>query len=77
MARAESQLSKAELRVLARLLEGERNREIARRLRLSEKTVKNHIAHILRKTRTKSRLELTIRIFKGRERELRRRLRAT
>jgi DNA-binding NarL/FixJ family response regulator len=72
----EAQLSVAERRVLDGLLDGRTNKAIAKRLELSDKTVKNHISHILVKTRTTSRLELVIRVFKGRERLLRRKLAA-
>ena len=59
MTNIEASLSPAERDVLQKLLNGLRNQEIASRLRLSDKTVKNHISHILRKTGTTSRLELT------------------
>jgi DNA-binding CsgD family transcriptional regulator len=42
-------LSSRELEVLAELTHGRRNREIAARLRLSEHTVKFHVANILAK----------------------------
>jgi DNA-binding NarL/FixJ family response regulator len=67
----EARLSPAERDVLRKLLDGLRNQEIAAKLRLSDKTVKNHISHILRKTGTSSRLELTIKVYKQRERMLR------
>ncbi len=73
MTNIEATLSPAERGVLQKLLDGLRNQEIANRLRLSDKTVKNHISHILRKTGTSSRLELTIKVYKQRERALRRR----
>ncbi|HUA09958.1 MAG TPA: LuxR C-terminal-related transcriptional regulator [Candidatus Acidoferrales bacterium] len=76
MTNIEASLSPAERDVLQKLLNGLRNQEIASRLRLSDKTVKNHISHILRKTGTTSRLELTIKVYKQRERALRRRLSA-
>jgi DNA-binding NarL/FixJ family response regulator len=76
MTNIEALLSDAEREVLARLLDGMRNIRIARDLGLSDKTVKNHISHILTKTRCASRLELTVRVYKQRERDLRRRLRA-
>ena len=76
MTNIEASLSPAERDVLQKLLDGLRNQEIASRLRLSDKTVKNHISHILRKTGTSSRLELTIKVYKQRERALRRRLSA-
>jgi DNA-binding NarL/FixJ family response regulator len=76
MTKIEASLSPAERDVLQKLLDGLRNQEIATRLQLSDKTVKNHISHILRKTGTSSRLELTIKVYKQRERDLRRRLTA-
>jgi DNA-binding NarL/FixJ family response regulator len=76
MTKIEASLSPAERGVLQKLLDGLRNQDIAARLRLSDKTVKNHISHILRKTGTSSRLELTIKVYKQRERDLRRRLTA-
>jgi len=76
MTNIEASLSPAERSVLQKLLDGLRNQEIAAKLRLSDKTVKNHISHILRKTKTNSRLELTIKVYKQRERDLRRRLTA-
>lgn len=74
MTTIEASLSPAERDVLQKLLDGLRNQEIATKLRLSDKTVKNHISHILRKTGTSSRLELTIKVYKQRERALRRRV---
>ena len=74
MTNIESSLSPAERGVLQKLLDGLRNQEIANKLRLSDKTVKNHISHILRKTGTSSRLELTIKVYKQRERALKRRV---
>ena len=72
----EALLTPAERDVLTKLLDGLRNLEIAEQLELSDKTVKNHISHILKKTGTTSRLELTIKVFKQRERALTRRARA-
>jgi len=68
----EARLSPGERRVLHELLEGQTNIAIGRRLGLSDKTVKNHLAHILRKAHCESRLELAIKVFKERERMLRR-----
>jgi DNA-binding NarL/FixJ family response regulator len=76
MTNIETLLSDAERNVLDLLLDGMRNVRIARELGLSDKTVKNHISHILCKTQCGSRLELTVRVYKEREGELRRRLRA-
>ena len=76
MTKTEALLSDAQRDVLTLLLDGLTNREIAKRLKLSDKTVKNHVSHILIKTDCASRLELTVKIYKERERELKRRLRA-
>jgi DNA-binding NarL/FixJ family response regulator len=48
-AHADTDLSWRELEVLALLVEGKRNGEIARTLSISTETVKNHISHILAK----------------------------
>ncbi|MHB8702889.1 MAG: response regulator transcription factor [Candidatus Tyrphobacter sp.] len=76
MTRIESLLSDAERDVLALLLDGLTNVQIAREIERSDKTVKNHISHILTKTGCATRLELTVRVYKAREKELKRRLRA-
>ncbi len=67
-------LSLAEQKVLNGLLNGLPNRAIAKRLGISDKTVKNHVGHILTNTGTTSRLGLVIRVYKSRERMLKRRL---
>ncbi len=76
MANIEGVLSQAQREVLAELIDGRTNVQIAKRLRISDKTVKNHISHILTKTGCSTRLELTVKVYKERERELKRRLRA-
>ncbi len=76
MKNIEKLLSPAEREVLVELLDGLTNVQIAKALRLSSKTIKNHISHILVKTDSATRLELTVKCYKARERELRRRLRA-
>ncbi len=75
MTKTEALLSDAERYVLEELLNGLTNREIAKRVDLSDKTVKNHVSHILVKTGCASRLELTVKIYKEREKELKRKLR--
>jgi DNA-binding NarL/FixJ family response regulator len=70
--RIEQVLTDAERKILRYLLDGHENREIARRLKLSDKTVKNHIAHMLKKTKATSRLELAVRVYKARLNQLRR-----
>jgi DNA-binding NarL/FixJ family response regulator len=62
----ELELSKAERAVLNGVLEGYGNIEIAGDLGLSDKTVKNHLAHIFAKTGTNSRLDLTVKVYKER-----------
>jgi len=76
MTDTEALLSDAEREVLSLLLDGMTNAQIASEIGRSDKTVKNHISHILTKTKCSSRLELTVRVYKEREKELRRRLRA-
>jgi DNA-binding NarL/FixJ family response regulator len=71
----EESLSPAERQILKLLLTGKDNKGIAAALRVSDKTVKNHISHILAKTGSESRLELTVKVFRARERQLKRRLR--
>lgn len=52
-----AQLSKRELQILALLAQGKSNREIAEKLFLSEKTVRNYISQILDKLGLSSRTE--------------------
>jgi len=51
-------LTKRELEVLALLLDGWRNQDIAERLGLSPNTVKNHVYNVYQKTGAASRVEL-------------------
>src|SRR5688572_4936593 len=55
---AVSTLTSREKRVLERLLLGERNKEIARKLGCTVKNVEYHVANILRRTGMQSRLKL-------------------
>jgi DNA-binding NarL/FixJ family response regulator len=48
-------LSKRELQVLALVCTGLSNKQIARHLQLSEGTVKQHVHHLLQKTKLQSR----------------------
>jgi two-component system nitrate/nitrite response regulator NarL len=57
-ARGLSLLSKRELQVVRCLAEGLSNREIARRLELSQHTVKNHLFRVFEKLGVSSRVEL-------------------
>jgi len=50
-------LNLREREVLAMLCEGLRNKEIAARLCISEKTVKTHLGNVFRKLGVKSRME--------------------
>jgi DNA-binding NarL/FixJ family response regulator len=51
-------LTARETEVLALLAEGRTNRQLARELYISEKTVSAHVSNMLRKTGTTSRTEL-------------------
>lgn len=53
-------LSDRELQVVALIVEGLSNKEISRRLELSDKTVKNHISHILAKLRLNARTQIAV-----------------
>ncbi len=50
-----SELSSREFQIVRLIAEGLSNREIGRRLTLSEKTVKNHVSHILAKLKVAAR----------------------
>jgi len=68
-ARAEdriSALTKREKEVLALIASGESNRNIARKLFISEKTVKNHITSIFRKLKVEDRTQAAIYAIKKR-----------
>jgi DNA-binding NarL/FixJ family response regulator len=51
----ESELSSREFEIARLIAEGLSNREIGRRLTLSEKTIKNHVSHILAKLKVAAR----------------------
>ena len=53
-------LTKRELQVVAAAASGESNKEIARRLNVSEQTVKHHLSNIFDKTGVFSRVELAV-----------------
>jgi PAS domain S-box-containing protein len=53
-------LSSQEQRVLRAFADGQKPAEVARRLRISPQTLRNHLHHINRKLRTHSRLEAVI-----------------
>lgn len=53
-------LSERELQVVKLVAEGLSNKEISMRLRLSDKTVKNHISHILAKMQLTARTQVAV-----------------
>jgi DNA-binding NarL/FixJ family response regulator len=53
-------LSERELEIFKRLASGESNREIGRQLSLSENTVKNHVAKILKKLQLENRIQAAV-----------------
>jgi LuxR family transcriptional regulator, regulator of acetate metabolism len=61
----EDDLTRRELEVLAMLAEGETNAGIARRLIVSEDTVKTHVKHILRKLGVHNRSQAVSRYFRA------------
>lgn len=54
------QLTRRELDVIAAVVDGSSNRDIAAQLSLSEQTVKNHLSHIYDKLGVSTRLELAL-----------------
>jgi LuxR family transcriptional regulator, regulator of acetate metabolism len=61
----EDDLTRRELEVLSMLAEGETNARIARRLIVSEDTVKTHVKHILRKLGVHNRSQAVSRYFRA------------
>src|SRR5699024_12462799 len=57
-------LTKREYEILIVIAEGLNNREIAERLFISEKTVKNHVSNIFRKLEVNDRIQAAIFAFK-------------
>jgi DNA-binding CsgD family transcriptional regulator len=53
-------LTHREIQVVRLVAEGLSNKEISSRLRLSDKTIKNHISHVLAKLQLKARTQLAI-----------------
>jgi DNA-binding NarL/FixJ family response regulator len=53
-------LSDRELQVVRLVAEGLSNKEISIRLKLSDKTVKNHISHILAKVQLTARTQVAV-----------------
>ena len=60
----ENNLTARELEVLELIAEGLINKEIAKRLYISEKTVKNHVSNIFRKINVSDRTQAAIYAFK-------------
>jgi DNA-binding NarL/FixJ family response regulator len=56
-------LSPRELEVIQLVIQGYKNRDIAQKLFISEKTVKNHLSAIFNKVGVSDRLELTLYVF--------------
>jgi DNA-binding CsgD family transcriptional regulator len=56
-------ISPREAQVLALLLDGLSLNQIAKRLHITSSTVQDHVQHLLRKTGTRSRLEMTAKIL--------------
>ena len=52
-------LTKSQVKVLQLVAQGKSSRQIAEELRVSEKTVTNHLTHIFMKTESKNRVEAT------------------
>jgi DNA-binding NarL/FixJ family response regulator len=61
-----SELSAREMEVIALVVQGYKNRDIAEKLFISEKTVKNHLSAIFNKLGVSDRLELTLYVFEKR-----------
>lgn len=63
----EDELTRRELEVISMLAEGETNARIARRLIVSEDTVKTHVKHILRKLGVHNRSQAVSRYFRAKD----------
>lgn len=59
-------LSDREIEILELISKGKRNRDISLELRIAEKTVKNHVSHILKALRVGSRTEAAMKAIKSR-----------
>ncbi len=60
----ENNLTSREIEVLELIAEGMINKEIARQLYISEKTVKNHVSNIFKKLEVSDRTQAAIYAFK-------------
>ena len=65
----EEMITDREREVLHLLMNGRSNREIAAAMGIEQATVKAHLGRMLRKTRAKNRVELTLRAMEEREQE--------
>ena len=61
-----NRLSQREVEVVQLVIQGYKNRDIAQKLFISEKTVKNHLSAIFHKLGVHDRLELTLYVFEKR-----------
>ncbi|MBI3933980.1 MAG: response regulator transcription factor [Acidobacteria bacterium] len=61
-----NEISAREMEVIALVVQGYKNRDIAQKLFISEKTVKNHLSAIFNKLGVADRLELTLYVFEKR-----------
>ena len=61
-----TELSRREMEVIQLVIQGYKNRDIAQKLFISEKTVKNHLSAIFNKVGVSDRLELTLYAFERR-----------
>jgi DNA-binding NarL/FixJ family response regulator len=60
----DNDLSQREIEVLKLIAEGKLNKEIAKQLYISEKTVKNHVSKIFKKLNVSDRTQAAIYAFK-------------
>lgn len=61
-----AELSRREIEVIQHVIQGCKNKDIAQKLFISEKTVKNHLSAIFNKLGVSDRLELTLYVFERR-----------
>jgi DNA-binding NarL/FixJ family response regulator len=66
LAHPKNDLSRREMEVIQLVIQGYKNRDIAGKLFISEKTVKNHLSAIFNKLGVTDRLELTLYVFENR-----------
>jgi DNA-binding CsgD family transcriptional regulator len=64
-ARERFKLTAREHEVLRYLARGDTNKEIASALQITEQTIKEHIKHIMEKTRTTTRTGILVRVFRS------------